>query len=254
MLILIAESKSMSEACAGRCPVGSRPVFEEEASEIMVGLQNLSVEELGTVLKLGPKNAVRLADDIASFGDKTTGCRAIDAFTGVVFRSFDAASLSADSAKEMNKSVRIVSSLYGWLRPSDVVKSYRLEFGMKAAPDGGTLTAYWRNRLTHALLRELQQTGETEILNLMPMDATKCFDWKQIKQTASVYTVSFKREDESGKLVTPHSDNLKRLRGGLLRYIIENDLQKVEELKSVRNSRFAFNEVTSTDIQFLVGD
>lgn len=222
---------------------GTSPRFEFEAEVIMRGLGRRSVAELSTSLKLGPKNAQRLYEEIYDFPNKLTGCRAGEAFTGVVFRALSVATLSADARARYDRDVRIVSSLYGLLRPSDVIKPYRLDFGVKGAPGGKTLAAYWKPLLTESLLRELQERGESEVLNLLPQDAAKCFDWKAVSKVAEVYTATFAQldpgkvhngneQDYQAMLRTPHSDMLKRLRGTLLRHILTDGIKSIAALRS----------------------
>lgn len=254
MIILIAESKTMSSACGELGPQGGVPQFEAQADGIMDGLRGRSVAALGADLKLGPKNAQRLYEEIYDFPNKGTGCAAIDAYTGVVFRALDVPSLSGDARRRLNADVRIVSSLYGMLRPDDIVKSYRFDFGMKVAPGGGSLAAYWKPLLTEALAEQLQSAGEREILNLMPQDAGKCFDWKVIGTLARVYTAGFKELAGGGELRTPNSDKLKKLRGKLLRHILENDIADIASLRRVDLPDFAYSaeESGATDLVFLI--
>lgn len=233
MLIFIAESKSMQ--CAG-VPSGvpaQLPEFLPEAEAIVDGLRGLGVAELAARLKLGPKNAQRLFDEVYSFGDAATATPAIDAYTGVVFRALDVPTLDAAARTRLSRDLRIVSSLYGTLRPDDLIQSYRLDFGMKAAPGDKTLSAYWKSRLTLALIRHIKESGETDILNLLPMDASKCYDWKLIKGFAKVYIPNFQLYTDGGTLKTPNSDLLKRLRGKLLRHILEQDLRTGAQLREL---------------------
>lgn len=240
MLILIAESKSMNTPLPVSQIAGSVPAFAAQADEIMHSLHGLSVSQLSDKLKLGPKNAQRLFDDIFNFPDKSVGINAINAYTGVVFKSFDYKSLSPQGLKNMDSDLRIVSSLYGILNPQDIIKPYRLDFGMKAAPDGKALSAFWKQKLTISLVKHLQDTGDTEVLNLLPLDASKCFDWKLIKNFAQVYIAGFKQYTDGGELRTPTSDHLKRLRGKLLRHILEAGAKTGSDLRGINLPDLAY--------------
>lgn len=254
MIVLIAESKAMSDMCGSAAPTAgvTEPMFLPMAEAVMDGLRGRGVAQLGSEFKMGPKNAQRLYEEIYDFPNRTTGARAVDAFTGVVFKSLDAASLPAPAREAMEGSVRIVSSLYGLLRPSDLIKSYRLDFGMKAAPGNRSLAAYWRPTLTQALLDELARTGETEILNLLPADASKCFNWKEIAPHASVATATFKQLGTPAApstplpIRTPHSDHLKRLRGRLLRLILTTPLPTFASLRTLALPDLTFSPDHST--------
>ncbi len=232
MLILIAESKSMHP---GRMLSESQiilPQFESQAEAIVTHLRRMSAAELADTLKLGPKNAQRLYQEIYDFGNKATGIAAIEAFTGVVFRALGFDTLPADATALAGNCLGIVSSLYGLLRPHDIIKSYRLDFGMKAAPGNASLTSYWKPLLTEALIDRLQSAAQTEVLNLLPADAAKCFDWKAIAPHAQVYSVNFREYKDGGALRNPHSDRLKRLRGSLLRSILTQGITTVEALRT----------------------
>lgn len=243
MLILIAESKTMSQPVDTTHLRGTVPQYHSEADEIMLHLRTMSVSELSASLKLGPKNAQRLFDEAYDFPNSTTGQLAGEAYTGVVFKSLDVDTLPTDARQRYDSQVCIVSSLYGLLLPTDIIKPYRLDFGMKGAPDGSTFTSYWKPRLTLSLIDRLTTTGESEILNLLPQDAAKCFDWTAISKVAEVYTATFKQLDpeklSSGNtqeiqslLTTPNSDKLKRLRGSLLRHILIDNITTADQLRA----------------------
>lgn len=180
MLILIAESKTMGR-CDGKVPPAvyqaHKPVFEPVADEIMDSLRGASVEELSADVKISLALARRLREMVYDFPNKSVGGEAVREFTGVVFRALDYASLSDDARHRLCGSVRIVSSLYGLLRPDDIVKPYRFDFTTKLAPEGQTFAAYWRAAVTSRLIDELRATGETEVLDLLPADASRCVDW-----------------------------------------------------------------------------
>ena len=233
MLILIAESKTMT-ACDrpvdGEVYRSHRPAFEDNANEIMASLSGLSVSELASDAKLSSSMAVKLVRMIHEFPDKTLGAAAIEAFTGVVFKAFDYKTLGDDSRLSTDSRVRIISSLYGWLRPDDIVKPYRLDFTTPLAPDGESFAAYWRPKVTERLIEYLQTTDTQHILNLLPTDAARCIDWRKLTGCAKVLKADFKELQPGGKERTPNAGRLKTLRGRLLRQIIENDITTPESL------------------------
>ncbi|MDE6339391.1 MAG: YaaA family protein [Muribaculaceae bacterium] len=260
MITLIAESKTMRDGGVPVAPeiyAGHKPVGEIVADEIMHRLALMSVQEIAAAIKISPVMASKVAKMAYEFPNKQIGLRAMEAFTGVVFKAFDYESLSTEDKVLADDNVRIISSLYGWLVPSDIVKTYRTDFTTRIAPFDGpcanpstlslttgtkTLAEYWRKDVTIQLVRELQRTGETDILDLMPGDAAKCIDWKFVKRFAKVWKVDFKElkdgcdlpfsdSEEDSKIVydpksyrTPHAGKLKTLRGELLREIVTRRL------------------------------
>lgn len=236
MLILIAESKTMLP-CDG-VAAGRRPVFDARAGELMLSLSELDAAELSREVKISLSLAGKLRGMIRDFPDKSTGAEAIRAFTGVVFKAFDYGSLSEDARRRCCGDVRIVSSLYGWLRPDDVVKAYRFDFTSRVAPDGGSLAAMWQEAVTRQLLEELRTSGETEVLDLLPGDAARCIDWKRVQAVAEVRKADFIETGAGGKERTPNSGRLKTLRGRLLRQIVTEGIKNFSELTSVSSESY----------------
>lgn len=217
------------------------PCFEATASEIMEGLRHLTVGELAATLKLSGTLASKMRKMIYEFSYKSTGLSAIEAFTGVVFKALDYASLPEKAKERCQDQVRIISSLYGWLRPLDVVKPYRLDFTsrLETGPSADkTLNSFWRADVTKALVKMLEETHSTEILNLLPADAAKCIDWKLVKRFAKVWKVDFQEFRENGVMKTPNAERLKTMRGKLLRQILEEDIREASALLHIHSPSY----------------
>lgn len=244
MLILIAESKTMQASEIAVSPEELKvatPCFEDSAAEIMGSLRNLNVSELALQLKLSGSLAAKMQKMVYEFSYKSTGNRAIEAFTGVVFRALNFDSLPEEAKCRAENDVRIISSLYGWLRPQDFIKPYRLDFTSKLeeGPSAGkALNAYWRKDVTKALVNLLNDRHETEILNLLPSDAAKCIDWKLVKRFAKVWKVDFQEIREGEILKTPTAERLKALRGTLLRQILTEDIRHVSDLLHLSSDKY----------------
>ena len=222
-MILIAESKTMASA-----------ETEVSREELRAPTPEQLAAEAGITLRL----AASLRRMIYEFPNKTTGLRAIEAFTGVVFRQLGVAGYDAGQRAFLQDNVRIVSSLYGWLRPDDIVKPYRFDFKSHVAPLGETLMKYWKKDVTIALAQELRAKGDTVIIDLLPSDAAKCVDWKLIKRFANVYKVDFKMYDGTDVMKTPNAGRLKELRGRLLDLIIRNGLSSPADIATLESPDF----------------
>lgn len=231
MIILIAESKTMSipHDIPSELYTAHMPLYEEKADMIMTSLRKITQPQLAQAIGISANMARYSAECIYNFADKLSGIQALEAFTGVVFKALDPASLPADARKRACRSLRIISSLYGWLRPDDVIKPYRFDFNTKLAPNGESFMKYWKKDVTIALVKMIKESADREVLNLLPADASKCIDWKLVKNFAKVYVAEFKRQDGDA-LRTPHAGRLKELRGTLLRDILMNDVASAEEL------------------------
>lgn len=244
MIILIAESKTMQQE---EQPVSSSvfesntPLGEDAADKIIDKYSGLSVTELAELTGLSPSLAVKMQKMIYEFRNKALGLEAIKAFTGVVFKALDFESLGKEAAERCREEVRIISSLYGWLRPGDIIKPFRLDFKSKVPVEEDkdkTLSQYWRQDVTIRLVKCLQTNSINEILNLLPGDASLCIDWKLVKRFAKVWTVDFQEMKEGGVLKTPNAGRLKTMRGTLLRQILQEDIKDVNTLMHVSSPHY----------------
>ena len=215
-----------------------RPLFDGIANAIMDSLRDRTPEQLAAEAGITLRIAASLRRMIYEFPNKSTGLRAIEAFTGVVFRQLRLAGYDAAQKKFLQDNVRIASSLYGWLRPDDIVKPYRFDFKSHVAPLGETLMKYWKKDVTIAMAQELRAKGDTVIIDLLPSDAAKCVDWKLIKQFANVYKVDFKMYDGTDVMKTPNAGRLKELRGRLLDLIVRNGLSSPADIAVLESSDF----------------
>ena len=238
-MILIAESKTMSsvEEAISREEFGKFfPLYEECADAIMYSLRDRDTEQLAAEAGITPRLAVALRRMIYEFPDKSMGIRTIEAFTGVVFRQLGLAEYDEVQREFLNHNVRIISSLYGWLRPDDIIKPYRFDFNSRVAPGGDTLMKYWKRDVTIAVVKELQSNHDACIIDLLPSDASKCVDWKLVKRFARVYRVDFKTITGISTMKTPNAGRLKELRGHLLDQIIRQRLSSPSDIASLESS------------------
>ena len=244
MLILIAESKTMLDEQTPVSPEeqkDNQPAGEAGAERIMEGLEKLSQGELIATTVFSASLAGRLRQEIYEFSNKAVGIKAIEAYTGVVFKALQYDSLPEAARAMCGKDVRIVSSLYGLLRPDDIIKPYRLDFTTKAAPGGATLSAFWKKDTTIQLVRTLQDQGQTEILNLLPGDAAKFIDWKLVKRFCKVWKADFVEITDGGQAKTPSASKLKTMRGKLLRAILCDGIARVADVKEIQSDDFMYD-------------
>lgn len=230
------------------------PACEAIADAIMERIAGMSAAVVAEIVKVSPKMAAGIMRMAYEFPNKQTGLRAMEAYTGVVFKAFDYKALSAEQKQNTCDCVRIISSLYGWLRPDDIIKRYRLDYTTPIAQGDQTLWAWQRNATTAQLLKVLQDSGHHDILNLLPADAEKCIDWKQVKSLAKMWKVNFKEMTDGGALRTPNAGRLKTMRGKLLREIIERGLDSPIQLTTLHTDLMMPGEKSGVDggISFIV--
>lgn len=245
MLILIAESKTMSSkeksVISPQFPDG-----EAAADMICRRLANCKVSEIADILKVSTSLAASCLKMAKEFPNKAVGLRAIDAYTGVVFRALDAKTFTPSMEAFADSHLLIVSSLYSLLKPSDTIKPYRFDYTSKAAPDDIPMWRWQQDATTQMLIDRITTDGVTELINVMPGDACKCIDWKRIKPLANVITIDFKELTPGGGTKTPNSNRLKQFRGQLCRYIIEGHISNSRQLKEIGCEAFVFDPEAST--------
>lgn len=243
MIILIAESKTMStkqQEIPATEYAAFGPLYSTVADSIMGALRERTPEELAEEAGITLRLAKGLHQMIYDFPNKTTGYKAIKAFTGVVFRQLHPEEYDISRKKYMDRNVRIISSLYGWLHPHSIIKPYRFDFNSHVAPGEETLMKYWKKDVTIALVNELRLRGEHEIVDLLPSDASKCIDWKLVKRFAKVYRIDFKVPSGAESMKTPHAGRLKELRGRMLDIIIRKRLEKAGDITSLAGDDFIY--------------
>lgn len=236
MRLLIAEAKTMT-GCDTIVPAdvlaAHRPMMDSTATSLMETWSHLQPEEISRALKVSPALAAHFLRLAYEFPNKALGQRAIEAFTGVVFKAFDFQSLPAEAQTRAFSRVNIISSAYGLLRADDIVKAYRLDYSARVAPEGMAMARFWQPLITPALIESLRRDGDEVVIDLLPADAAKCLDWNAIRKTARVVRIDFRALADGGSLKTPHSTLLKTLRGRLLREIILRDIDSVESLAAL---------------------
>lgn len=248
MLILIAESKTMTPCAdniSGSQYSSHTPMFDSQADSIMENVAGMSVDDISRAIKISHPMALRMSRMAYDFPDKTHGSKAVTAYTGVVFKAFSYDSLSPDIQAEASTRIRIISSLYGWLRPEDIVKPYRLDFTTPLAPDGTSFAVYWRPYVTDALISCVRDGGFRSILDLLPADASRSIDWKSVSTHASVWKADFREIREGGSFRTPDAGFLKTLRGRLLRHIVTDRISDPLSLFGIESDSYCAEDSPS---------
>ena len=172
--------------------------------------------------------------------------QAVFTFRGDVYLGVKANEFSEDDLNFAQKHVRILSGMYGLLRPLDLIQPYRLEMGTRISIGRKkNLYEFWRDKITKSLNRELESNGHPSLINLASKEYYQVLDVDKIK--APVYHMSFK-EWRNGELRSIQF-NLKRARGTMARYIVEERIDEPEGLKDFNLDGYSFDpERSESDI------
>ena len=244
MLTVLAESKTMGSI---QNPVDERefemhkPVLEEQADILMAGMASMSPSNIAEKLGISGALAVKAHTLAYDFPHKLTGYKAINAFTGEAYRGLDINSLQEDSLKDIEDKLRIISSVYGILKPSDIIKPYRCEFNKGIAPGGKTPIQLFKSKNTIDLVNFVKERKVNDIIDLLPGDADKSIDWKIVRAYCKVHKVCFQAITAEGKLKTPIARRLKELRGNMTREILERGIDSFAELIKLETTDFIYS-------------
>ena len=227
----------------------SEGCFLNEAQYLNKILKEKSPKDLSDLMgissSLGELNFQRNNSWSLPFSPKNAR-QSIYAFSGDVYRGLDSYTIGEDKIDFMQKSVRIISGLYGLLKPLDLIQPYRLEMGTKMrVDDNKNLYEYWRQKITSQLNKEL--TNDEPVLNLASNEYFKAIDRKVIK--TGIYTANFKQlKNGEYKTIAIFS---KKARGLMTRFIIDNNITDVNDLKSFNYDNYIFHESLSSEKEFI---
>jgi cytoplasmic iron level regulating protein YaaA (DUF328/UPF0246 family) len=239
MKILLSPAKALDMTKTLQTDEVSVPFFMDEAQLLMNKLSKLSANKIGELMHLSGDlsklNFDRNQQWKPSIESDASNACAIAAFNGEVFRGFDAWSLTNEQLEEAQLKVRVLSGLYGLLKPLDLIYPYRLEMGTRweVTPKKKNLYKFWGSKIADQLNSE-----ETEVIfNLASAEYFKAADSKSLK--ARIITPSFKDfKNGDYKTIMVFS---KRARGAMARYIVERNINDPEEAKGFDIDGYMYN-------------
>lgn len=251
MLIVISPAKTLDYDTPPATSTATQPDFLEQSAKLIKELKQLSPDEIASLMNISDKlaqlNAARFEAWKKTFTLKNAK-QAVLAFKGDVYAGLDANSLSEKQLEFAQKHLRILSGLYGLLRPLDLMQAYRLEMGTKFANQRGKdLYAFWGDLITDKLNEALASQKKPVLVNLASNEYFKSINTKALK--ADIITPVFK-DWKSGqyKIISFYA---KKARGLMCRYIIDHKITQPEKLKGFDYEGYVFNEAMSSDKEWV---
>ena len=250
MKIIISPAKSLDFKTELPTKNFSTPNFLSESKKINELLKKKSPSELKSLMSISEKLAELNWNRNNTF--KTpfnieNARPSIFTFNGDVYSGLDAFSLSMDQLNQAQKSLRILSGLYGLLKPLDLIQPYRLEMGTKLNVEGSlNLYGFWKNKITNKLNDELNQNEF--FVNLASNEYSSAIDRKLLKTT--MISPSFK-DMKNGKLKII-SFYAKKARGMMVRYILDNEINNLEDLRGFDYGGYSYSSEESEKMKELV--
>ncbi|RVT94352.1 peroxide stress protein YaaA [Sphingomonas crocodyli] len=240
MIALISPAKSLDYKSPLPSLMPTTPRFAEEALETAAAAAKLGPKKLSKLMSISDKLAQLNADRYKGFAEQEER-PALYAFSGDVYIGFEAKTLDSHAIRFAQDHVRILSGLYGLLRPLDLIRPYRLEMGTRWAPGRKkTLYEMWGNRISDALAADLLEDGSNVIVNL----ASKEY-WHAVEQAppkgVRIITIDFREERPTGLVF--NSFGAKRARGMMARWMCEHHVTDPEGLKGFDSDGYRFDSI-----------
>lgn len=240
MKIVVSPAKSLDFETIVPTAKYSQAKFLAEAEIIQKKLKQQSPKKLGVLMKISEKlselNWQRNQDWGLPFTPENSR-PAVYAFNGDVYTGLDAYTIPENKIEYMQSSLRILSGLYGLLKPLDLIQPYRLEMGTKfPVARAKNLHSYWKKKVTNAINEEI--TDDELFVNLASNEYFAAVDAKKIKST--VVTPVFK--DWKNDKLKVISFFAKKARGLMVRYIIDTEATTIEDLKGFNYEGYSFSE------------
>ena len=227
----------------------TQPRFGEETGALVRSAARLGAKRLGGIMHISDSLAALNAARYRGFAEQAER-PALYAFAGDVYQGFEARSLDAPAIDFAQDHLRILSGLYGLLRPLDNIRPYRLEMGTRWAPRRKDLYSFWGSRISALLASDLAEEGSGVILNL----ASKEY-WHAVGQApprgARIITVDFREQGPEG--LRFNSFAAKRARGMMARYLCEHRIDDPEALKGFDSDGYRFDGADGDVWRFVRG-
>lgn len=249
MKIIISPAKSLDFESNVPTTLHTQPQFLEKSETLNKKLKSLSKNKLSDLMSISDDlarlNYERNQEWKTPFTPKNAK-QAIYAFTGEVFRGIDIASLDDKKLPLLQDRLRILSGLYGLLKPLDLIQPYRLEMGTKLKVGRkDNLYQFWGDALANALNDELED--DELLINLASTEYFKAVDEKTLK--VPMITPVFKDyKNGQFKVIMTYA---KKARGLMVRYIIDNNVNTLDELKGFNSEGYGFDENMSSEYELV---
>lgn len=253
MIFVISPAKALDFDTPAVMSKHTQPEFIDEAARLITLLRRMTPADVAKLMKLSDTLASLNVARYESWSPVFTpdnAKQAVLAFDGDVYGGLDASTLNDNELDWAQQHLRILSGLYGVLRPLDLMQAYRLEMGSRLANSGGrNLYAYWGDKLTcklnELLDAERDSTGSTALVNLASEEYFKAVQPAGLH--AQVVTPVFEDwKDGRYKIISFYA---KRARGLMCRYAIRNHIDTVEGLHGFDTDGYRYIAAASTEVQ-----
>ncbi len=245
MLIVVSPAKSLYDHCPVQFEPFSQVDFLPEAEKVVSVLKKKKPAQLAGLMGISPKLAELNYQRFQAWSPPFTpenSWQAVLMFNGDVYQGLKAETFTASEFETAQQQLRILSGVYGLLKPLDLIQPYRLEMGTNVSvARKKNLYEFWKTRITAKLNQEFSETGKKVLVNLTSNEYFGAIDTKKLK--ARIITPAFK-EHKNGQYQMV-SFFAKRARGLMSRFIVQNQISNPEEMKAFDIEGYYFNNELS---------
>lgn len=249
MLILISPAKTLDMESPANVPELTQPRFMEESEKLVATLRRYRPAELGELMNISDNLAKLNAERFKAWQppfDLHNARPAIQAFRGDVYVGLDADTLSQKELSFAQEHLRILSGLYGVLRPLDLIQAYRLEMGTALKTRRGkSLYEFWGERLTDLLNQELECASSPVVVNLASNEYFKSIKARQL--SATMVSPVFKDEKNGNYKII--SFFAKKARGAMARHLITSEARDEASVHEFTELGYRYEPALSTQAQ-----
>lgn len=251
MFFVLSPAKNLNEKDPAPVKEFTQPDLLAEAEILMRQLRELAPQQIAELMHVSDKIALLNAERNTEWHTPFTpdnAKQAVFMFNGDVYEGIAAETLKPEQIQYLQQHIRLLSGLYGILRPLDLMQPYRLEMGTAFANTRGkNLYEFWGDIITDLLNDTLAQAGSDILINLASQEYFKSVNTKKLK--ARLITPVFKDEKNGKyKIISFYA---KRARGLMVRYAAEHGITEPEMLKNFDYEGYSFNEAASNEAEWV---
>ena len=250
MLMLLSPAKTLDFETPAPTTETSKPVLLREASTLAKLMKTKSEQDLAGMMKISPKLAALNHERFQTWTPARGALKqSVFAFRGDVYQGLQADTFSTQDIRFAQKHLRMLSGLYGLLKPLDLIKPYRLEMGTRLGNQrGADLYDFWQVALAKKLLEDLDSQAKPVVINLASNEYFKAVDVSALGQVQIINPV-FK--DTSNGRLKIISFFAKRARGAMANFVIKQRIKQPEKLKTFGTDGYQYQPDLSTETDWV---
>ncbi len=251
MIAILSPAKTLNMGKTDNTDFYTKPAFIKEAGILMQELIKYTPPEMESLMKINSELADQNFFRHLTWSEEhnlSNAKQALLAYDGAVYQGIGAKNFNPQQLSFANNHFRILSGLYGALRPLDIIQPYRLEMAAKLKNNAGNnLYCFWKDKLTDYFKEEIDKQNDDLLIDLASKEYSSAIDMSKIN--AKVITPVFKDYKRGAlKVITIYT---KRARGLMSRFIIENNIVLPNDLKEFDEEGYSYNEYLSTEVEWV---